>query len=69
MTNASASEEMLASRCVCLIAKHGSVRAAARALNMDHAYLYRLKMGEKLNPSKEILRKLGLRKVIYYERI
>lgn len=38
---------------------YGSVRAVGRALNIDHAYLYRLTSGEKTNPSKAVLRKLG----------
>lgn len=39
---------------------YGSVRAAGRALNIDHAYLARLRDGKKTNPSKSVLRKLGL---------
>lgn len=54
-----------------LIAKHGSLRAAARALRIDHAYLRRLATGEKENPSAVTLKKLGLIKTticIYYRR-
>ena len=50
-----------------LVARHGSLRAAARVLQMDHVYLYRLRNGEKENPSDEMLRKLGLRRVVTYE--
>lgn len=39
---------------------YGSVRAVGRALNIDHAYLWRLSRGEKVNASKVVLRKLGL---------
>ena len=39
---------------------YGSVRAVGRALNIDHAYLHRLCSGEKQNPSKSVMRKLGL---------
>jgi hypothetical protein len=39
---------------------YGSVRAVGQALNIDHAYLHRLANGEKQNPSKVVLRKLGL---------
>ena len=49
-----------------LIAKHGSLRAAARVLKMTAAYLSRLHRGEKTNPSEKTLRKLGLRKVVHY---
>lgn len=51
-----------------LIGKHGSYRAVARVLKMDHAYLLRLHYGEKDNPSVNTLRKLGLRRVVTYER-
>lgn len=50
-----------------LVDKHGSLRAAARVLNMDHAYLHRLCIGTKVNPSAGTLRKLGLRKAVVYE--
>lgn len=39
---------------------YGSVRAVGNALKIDHAYLYRLRQGEKKNPSKTVLVKLGL---------
>lgn len=39
---------------------YGSVRAVGRALNIDHVYLHRLRKGEKQNPSKAIIEKLGL---------
>jgi nitrate reductase beta subunit len=47
----------------------GSLRAAARAVRIDVAYLSRLATGEKTNPSKSTLKKLGLRKITAYERI
>jgi hypothetical protein len=49
-----------------LEAKHGGLRAAARALDCDAAYLLRLRDGEKRNPSAAMLRKLGLKKVVTY---
>lgn len=52
-----------------LVERHGGVRLAARALRIDHAYLYRLKSGEKDNPTDDVLRKLGLRRVVSYEPI
>lgn len=45
---------------------HGSLRAAARVLEIDHAYLSRLQDGLKLEPSDSILRKLGLKRVVIY---
>lgn len=52
-----------------LFSEHGSMRLAAEAIGLDHAYLYRLCAGTKENPSDETLGKLGLRKVVIYERI
>ena len=52
-----------------LAAKHGSLRAAARVLQVDHAYLSRLRSGEKDDPGESVLRKLGLLRVVtYYDR-
>jgi hypothetical protein len=51
-----------------LVREHGSLRAAARAVKIDHGYLQRLRDGEKKNPGRLTLRRLGLRKVIAYER-
>lgn len=52
-----------------LAAKHGSLRAASRVLGVDAGYLSRLHSGQKTNPDKAVLRKLGLREVVTYERI
>lgn len=52
-----------------LVAQHGGVRAAARAVGIDHAYLHRLYSGEKFEPSAKILRRIGLKKVVTYETI
>lgn len=46
--------------------KHGSIRAAARVLQVDHAYLSRLIDGTKANPSEQLLRKVGLRRLVSY---
>jgi hypothetical protein len=51
-----------------LVRQHGSLRAAARAVEIDSGYLARLRAGEKRNPSAPMLRRLGLRKVVVYER-
>lgn len=45
--------------------KHGGIRPTARVLGMDQAYLLRLKTGDKCNPSKEVLEKLGLKRVSF----
>ena len=54
-------------RCVHrLIARHGSVRAAARACRLDAGYLSRLSSGEKTAPSDAALRKLGFNRIVFY---
>ena len=57
---------LLARRIQALVSRHGSLRAAARVLEIDHAYLWRLQQGVKLEPGDDVLRKLGLRRVITY---
>ena len=50
-----------------LIARHGSLRAVARVTEIDPGYLSRLHSGEKVNPEKVKLNRLGLRRVVTYE--
>ena len=50
-----------------LVQQHGSLRAVARVTEIDVGYLSRLHSGEKENPEKEKLRRLGLRRVVSYE--
>jgi hypothetical protein len=52
-----------------LVAQHGSLRAVARVTEIDAGYLSRLRTGEKVNPEKDKLRRLGLRRVVTFERI
>lgn len=59
----------LAERIEELVQQHGSLRAAARAVQMDVGYLWRLRDGEKAKPGAIVLRRLGLKKVVTYERI
>lgn len=49
--------------------EHGSLRAAAQAIGVDPGYLSRLKSGEKLNPSDEVLAALGLERVVAYRAL
>jgi hypothetical protein len=51
-----------------LCQQNGGLRAAATALSIDFGYLSRLANGKKTNPSDEVLAKLGLRRVVTYER-
>lgn len=62
------SDRMIRTRILELTLRHGSLRAAARAIDIDPAYLLRLRRGEKTAPSPIVLRKLGLRRVTKYER-
>ncbi len=50
-----------------LVQQHGSLRAVARVTEIDVGYLSRLRAGEKVNPEKDKLRRLGLRRVVMYE--
>ena len=50
-----------------LVQQHGSLRAVARVTEIDVGYLSRLRAGEKVNPEKDKLRRLGLRRVVSYE--
>ena len=49
-----------------LAKQHGSLRAAARVLEIDHGYLSRLQNGVKTEPSDDVLRKLGVKRVVSY---
>ena len=62
------STDLLGARIRELETQHGGLRAAARVLDCDAAYLLRLRDGEKCNPSAAMLRKLGLKKVVTYVR-
>ena len=57
---------MLRERILELEDRHGGLRAAARAIGIDQAYLARLRDGEKINPSDKTLKKLKLKKVVTY---
>ena len=58
----------LANRIAELVEQHGSLQVTARVLRMDVGYLSRLQSGEKTNPGPVMLRRMGLRKVVSYER-
>ena len=54
----------LRDRIIELERQHGSLRAAARVLQIDPAYLLRLRDGQKTNPGATVLRRLKLKKVV-----
>lgn len=58
----------LAERVRELVAQHGSLLAVARVTDIDTGYLLRLRAGEKVCPPKELLQRLGLRRVVTFER-
>lgn len=60
-------EVTLQERIAQLVAKHGSLRAVARATEIDVGYLSRLCSGEKASPKSDTLRRLGLRRVVSFE--
>lgn len=57
---------LLQERISALVERHGSIRAVARVLEVDHSYLYRLHKGEKDDPGPTLLRKLKLRRVVTF---
>lgn len=57
----------LAARIDMLLSKHGSLRVVGRVLEIDHAYLKRLRDGDKVNPSEAVLKKLGLKRIVTYK--
>jgi len=59
---------LLQTRITELAQQHGSLRAAARALGVDPGYLSRLSKGEKTDPTDGMLARLGLCRVVSYER-
>ena len=50
-----------------LVAQHGSLRAVARVTEIDAGYLSRLRAYANVNPGRDKLRRLGLRRVVAYE--
>lgn len=50
-----------------LVAQHGSLRAVARVTEIDVGYLSRLRSYANVNPGRDKLRRLGLRRVVAYE--
>jgi len=52
-----------------LVAQHGSLREVARVTGIDVGYLSRLRTGEKAAPETDKLSRIGLRRVVSYERI
>lgn len=57
----------LAKRVDELVEKHGSLRNAAKVLGTDAGYLSRIRSGQKTGASAQLLRRMGLRKVVTYE--
>lgn len=56
----------LGARICMLVDRHGSLRNVGKILSIDHAYLKRLRDGDKVNPSETVLKKLGLKRIVTY---
>lgn len=50
------------------IDKYGGLRAAARVLNVSAPYLGRLRDGTYDNPNSKLQKKLGVRRLVVFER-
>lgn len=59
----------LAEQIDAMVRLFGSLRRMSEMLGIDVGYLSRLRSGEKTDPSDEILKTLGLRRVVTYEPI
>lgn len=46
-----------------LVAKHGTLRAAGEAIDVDHSLLWRIQAGRRSGASDETLKKLGFRRI------
>lgn len=51
-----------------LVTEAGSWREAGKKLGYDHAHLWKVHQGMR-NPSREFLAKLGLMRVVVYQRL
>lgn len=65
----SEAQQVLAARIDEYISMYGSLREVGASIGIDAGYLQRLRSGEKVNPSDATLARLGLRRVVTYERI
>ena len=52
-----------------LIKQRGSLRAFADSVGLNPSYISRLMAGKQTNPSDEVLRRIGLVKIVNYELI
>lgn len=64
-----AAHQVLAARIDEYVSVYGSLRETAKAVGIDAGYLQRLRSGAKTTPSDGTLTRLGLRRVVTYERI
>lgn len=59
-------DQALSEAIAAVVAKHGGVRATARATGVDVGYISRLMLGSKTSPGEDTLRKLGLTEIRLY---
>ncbi len=58
----------LSDRVAELVEEYGSYRAAGTKIGVDFGYLFKIANAKK-NPSVDALRRMGLRRVITFERL
>ena len=51
-----------------LVEQYGSIKEVANHLGVGAAYLHRLANGSKTSPSEDVIKKLGLRRIVSYVR-
>lgn len=51
-----------------LVEQYGSIKEVANHLGVGAAYLHRLASGSKMSPSEDVIKKLGLRRIVSYVR-
>lgn len=52
-----------------LVQQYGSLRAAAKALACTAGHLSRIRSGKCTEVGNELLKRMGVRRVVHYERI
>ena len=52
-----------------LVEEYGSLRRTARVVHIGFGHLHRIAHGETVNPGKDTLRRLGMRRIVIYEKI
>lgn len=62
-----AERKLIREKVIACIERRGSGTAAAEWIGISYSYLFMLRDKRDVNPGNEVLKKLGLRRVIYIE--